>query len=80
MDREPEEVEREKILEVVIADVTNIAGRSKMTYSGQIYTLYFNVASQAPTKEATIVVPDKESEVVQSGEVVEFLKMIKKSD
>lgn len=80
VDREPKDVEHEKMLEVINADDTNIPGTSRMSYSGQIYTPDINVTSQAPTKEATISDPAKEYEVVQSGEVVEYFKMIKKSD
>lgn len=80
LDRELEKAEYEKSLEVISVDVTSITGTSIMTHSGRIYNIYFNVTSQAQTKEATIAVPTKESEVVQFGEVVKFLKMIKKSD
>lgn len=53
---------------------------SRIIRNGHIYTPNFNVTPQAPTKEATIVVLAKESGVVQSGEAVEFLKMIKKNN
>lgn len=38
------------------------------------------MTTQALTKEATVIVPIKESDVIQSEEVVEFLRMIKNSD
>ncbi|XP_050915276.1 uncharacterized protein LOC127130282 [Lathyrus oleraceus] len=69
-----------KGLEAVNEDVTNIAGMSRMTHSGQIYTPEFNMTPQIPTKEATIMVPAEEPKVVQSEDAVEFLKLIKISD
>ncbi|XP_050919511.1 uncharacterized protein LOC127137057 [Lathyrus oleraceus] len=69
-----------EVTEAVSEDVTNIAGMSRMTRSGRIYTPEFNVTPQGPAKESTVVAPAKESEVVQSEDAVEFLKLIKKSD
>ncbi|XP_050908104.1 uncharacterized protein LOC127121698 [Lathyrus oleraceus] len=69
-----------EVIEAVSEDVTNIAGMSRMTRSGRIYTPEFNVTPQGPTKESTVVTPTKETEVVQSEDVVEFLKLIKRSD
>ncbi|XP_050916145.1 uncharacterized protein LOC127131260 [Lathyrus oleraceus] len=69
-----------EVTEAVSEDVTNIAGMSRMTRSGRIYTPEFNVTPQGPNKESTVVAPTKEPEVVQSEDVVEFLKLIKKSD
>ncbi|XP_050891176.1 uncharacterized protein LOC127096668 [Lathyrus oleraceus] len=69
-----------EVTEAVSEDVTNIAGMSIMTRSGRIYTPEFNVTPQGPAKESTVVTPAKELEVVQSEDVVEFLKLIKKSD
>lgn len=80
VDKVLEEGEGGKSLEVLDEDVTNITGMSRMTRNGRIYTLEFNITPQASTKEATIIVPAKESEAVQSKEVVEFLKMIERSD
>ncbi|XP_050883704.1 uncharacterized protein LOC127086918 [Lathyrus oleraceus] len=69
-----------EVTEVVNEDVTNIAGMSKMTRSGRIYTPEFNVTPQRPNKESTFAAPTKEPEVVQSEDAVEFLKLIKRSD
>ncbi|XP_050877528.1 uncharacterized protein LOC127081300 [Lathyrus oleraceus] len=69
-----------EVTEAVSEDVTNIAGMSRMTRSGRIYTPEFNVTPQGPAKESTVVAPTKEPEVVQSEDDVEFLKLIKKSD
>ncbi|XP_050897670.1 uncharacterized protein LOC127104530 [Lathyrus oleraceus] len=69
-----------EVTEIVNEDVTNIARMSRMTRSGRIYTPEFNVTPQVPAKEFTIIAPAKEPEVVQSEEVVEFLKLIKRSD
>ncbi|XP_050890365.1 uncharacterized protein LOC127095765 [Lathyrus oleraceus] len=69
-----------EVTEAVSEDVTNIAGMSRMTRSGRIYTPEFNVTPQGPTKESTVVAPTKEPEVVQSEDAVEFLKLIKRSD
>ncbi|XP_050919071.1 uncharacterized protein LOC127136573 [Lathyrus oleraceus] len=69
-----------EVTEVVNEDVTNIAGMSRMTRSGRIYTPEFNVTPQGPNKESTIAAPTKEPEVVQSEDAVEFLKLIKRSD
>ncbi|XP_050918988.1 uncharacterized protein LOC127136482 [Lathyrus oleraceus] len=81
---EPKDVECEKSLEDVDANIKNIVGTSRMTHNGRIYTSYFNIIPQAPTKEATIIIPAPESggvqSVVQFGEAIEFLKMIRKSD
>ncbi|XP_050897366.1 uncharacterized protein LOC127104210 [Lathyrus oleraceus] len=66
--------------EVVSEDVTNIVGMSRMTCNGRIYMHEFNVTPQGPTKEPTVAAPTKEPEVVQSEDVVEFLKLIKRSD
>lgn len=68
------------VLEAWNEDVTNIAGMRRMTRNGQIYMPEFNVTPQVPTKESTIIAPAKELEVVQSEDVVEFLKLIKRSD
>lgn len=84
VDGEPKGAECEKILEDFDTSITNIVEMSIMTYSGRIYTPNFNIIPQEPIKEATTVVLAQESEGVQSalqsGEAVEFLKMIKKSD
>ncbi|XP_050919635.1 uncharacterized protein LOC127137195 [Lathyrus oleraceus] len=69
-----------EVTETVSEDVTNIAGMSRMTRSGRIYTPEFNVTPQGPNKESTVVAPTIEPEVVQSEDAVEFLKLIKKSD
>ncbi|XP_050909656.1 uncharacterized protein LOC127123486 [Lathyrus oleraceus] len=69
-----------EVTEAIGEDVTNIAGMSRMTRSGRIYTPEFNVTPQGPTKESTIVTPAKEPKVVQSEDAVEFLKLIKRSD
>ncbi|XP_050920478.1 uncharacterized protein LOC127138120 [Lathyrus oleraceus] len=69
-----------EVTEVVSEDVTNIAGMSRMTRSGRIYTPEFNVTPQGPNKESTVAAPTKEPEVVQSEDDVEFLKLIKRSD
>ncbi|XP_050916200.1 uncharacterized protein LOC127131320 [Lathyrus oleraceus] len=68
------------VSEIVNKDVTNIAGMSRMTRNGRIYTPEFNVTPQVPAKESTVIAPAKEPEVVQSEDVVEFLKLIKRSD
>ncbi|XP_050896739.1 uncharacterized protein LOC127103531 [Lathyrus oleraceus] len=69
-----------EVTKAVSEDVTNIAGMSRMTRSGRIYTPEFNVTPQGPNKESTVVAPTKEPEVVQSEDAVEFLKLIKRSD
>ncbi|XP_050915537.1 uncharacterized protein LOC127130598 [Lathyrus oleraceus] len=69
-----------EVTEAISEDVTNIAGMSRMTRIGRIYTPEFNVTPQGPVKESTVVAPTKEPEVVQSEDAVEFLKLIKKSD
>ncbi|XP_050876694.1 uncharacterized protein LOC127080417 [Lathyrus oleraceus] len=69
-----------EVTEAVSEDVTNIAGMSRMTRSGRVYTPEFNVTPQRPTKESTVAAPTKEPEVVQSEDAVEFLKLIKRSD
>ncbi|XP_050888930.1 uncharacterized protein LOC127094104 [Lathyrus oleraceus] len=69
-----------EVIEAVSEDVTNIAGMSRMTRSGRIYTPEFNVTPREPNKESTVVTPAKEPEVVQSEDAVEFLKLIKRSD
>ncbi|XP_050895830.1 uncharacterized protein LOC127102504 [Lathyrus oleraceus] len=69
-----------EVTEAVSEDVTNIAGMSRMTRSGRIYTPKFNVTPQGPNKESTVAAPTKEPEVVQSEDVVELLKLIKRSD
>ncbi|XP_050909572.1 uncharacterized protein LOC127123393 [Lathyrus oleraceus] len=69
-----------EVIEAVSEDVTNIAGMRRMTRSGRIYTPEFNMNPQGSAKESTVVAPTKEPEVVQSEDVVEFLKLIKKSD
>lgn len=43
-----------------------------MARDGQIYTPEFNLTSQAPMKEVTIVVPAKEPDLVKSDEAFEF--------
>lgn len=53
---------------------------SRMNRNGQIYTHEFNMTPKASTKKATVLVPAKESYVIQSEEAVEFLKMIKRSN
>ncbi|XP_050876089.1 uncharacterized protein LOC127079759 [Lathyrus oleraceus] len=65
-----------EVTETANEDVTNIAGMSRMTRSGRIYTPEFNVNPQVAAKESTVVAPTKEPEVVP----VEFLKLIKISD
>ncbi|XP_050916514.1 uncharacterized protein LOC127131645 [Lathyrus oleraceus] len=69
-----------KVTKAMSEDVTNIAGMSRMTRSGRIYTPEFNVTPQGPTKESTVVTLTKEPGVVQSEEVVEFLRLIKRID
>ncbi|XP_050909048.1 uncharacterized protein LOC127122809 [Lathyrus oleraceus] len=69
-----------EVTEAMSEDVTNIAGMSRMTCSGQIYTPEFNVTPQGPNKESTVATPTKEPEVVQFEDAVEFLKLIKRSD
>ncbi|XP_050890018.1 uncharacterized protein LOC127095358 [Lathyrus oleraceus] len=69
-----------EVTEAVSEDVTNIAGMSRMTRSGRVYTPEFNVTPQRPTKESTVAAPTKEPEVVQSEDAVEFLKLIKRID
>lgn len=54
-----------------------------MTQSGRIYALEIketNEASQGPVKETTIATLGKGCDMVKLDEVVEFLKLIKKSD
>ncbi|XP_050877409.1 uncharacterized protein LOC127081171 [Lathyrus oleraceus] len=72
--------EEGEVSEAVNEDVTNITGMSRMTRSGRIYTPEFNVTPQVPAKESTVITPVKELEIVQSEDVVEFLKLIKRSD
>ncbi|XP_050890371.1 uncharacterized protein LOC127095771 [Lathyrus oleraceus] len=72
--------EDDEVTETVDEDVTNIAGMSRMTRSGRIYTPEFNVTPQVPAKESSVIAPAKEPEVVQSEDAVEFLKLIKRSD
>lgn len=67
VDEEPKDVECEKSLEDVDANITNIAGTSIMTRSGQIYTPNFNIIPQEPKKEATTTVLAPESGGVQSA-------------
>ncbi|XP_050909925.1 uncharacterized protein LOC127123778 [Lathyrus oleraceus] len=69
-----------EVTEAVSEDVTNIARMSRMTRSGRIYTPKFNVTPQGSAKESTVATPAKEPEVVPSEDVVEFLKLIKRSD
>ncbi|XP_050908943.1 uncharacterized protein LOC127122688 [Lathyrus oleraceus] len=69
-----------EVTEAVSEDVTNTAGMNRMTRRGRIYTPEFNVTPQGPTKEPTVATPSKEPEVVQFEDVVEFLKLIKRSD
>ncbi|XP_050889789.1 uncharacterized protein LOC127095093 [Lathyrus oleraceus] len=69
-----------KVTESMSEDVTNIAGMSRMTRSGRIYTPEFNVTPQGSAMESTVAAPVKEPKVVQSKDVVEFLKLIKRSD
>ncbi|XP_050878147.1 uncharacterized protein LOC127081963 [Lathyrus oleraceus] len=84
VDEEPRDVEGEKSLENVDTNITNIAGTSRMTRSGRIYTPDVNIIPQEPTREATTANPAPEyggvQPAVQSDEAIEFLKMIKKSD
>ncbi|XP_050908978.1 uncharacterized protein LOC127122727 [Lathyrus oleraceus] len=80
MDKIVEVSEDGEVTETVNEDVTNIAGMSRMTRSGQIYTPEFNVTLQVPAKESTFIAPAKEPEVVQSEDVIEFMKLIKRSD
>lgn len=72
MEKVYEESEGDKGLEVVDDDVTNIAGMSRMTHNGRIYTLEFNMIPQASTKESTISALATEFDVVQSKAIVEF--------
>ncbi|KAI5438409.1 hypothetical protein KIW84_024235 [Lathyrus oleraceus] len=80
----PKAAESEKGLKNVDADITNIAGTSRMTRSGRIYTPNFNVNPQEPTREAANVNPTPEhggaQPTVQTDEASEFLRIIKKSD
>ncbi|XP_050890577.1 uncharacterized protein LOC127095987 [Lathyrus oleraceus] len=69
-----------EVTETVSEDVTNIAGMSRMTRNGRIYTPEFNVTPQGPNNESTVAAPTKEPGVVPSEDVVEFLKLIKRSD
>ncbi|XP_050916569.1 uncharacterized protein LOC127131696 [Lathyrus oleraceus] len=61
VDGDPKEVECEKSLENVDANITNIADTSRMTRSGRIYTPDFNIIPQEPIKEATTAEPTQES-------------------
>jgi hypothetical protein len=60
VDGKPEATESKKDVENVDADITNIAGTSRMTRSGRIYTPNFNVNPQEPTREAANVNPTPE--------------------
>ncbi|XP_050896536.1 uncharacterized protein LOC127103311 [Lathyrus oleraceus] len=80
VDKIVEESEDDEVTETAIKDVTNIARMSRMTRSGRIYTPEFNVTPQVPAKESTVIAPTKEPEVVQFEDVVEFFKLIKRSD
>lgn len=51
MDREPKDVEHERILKGVSVDVTNITRTSRMIHNSLIYTPGFNITPQAPTKK-----------------------------
>lgn len=73
----------EKESEVVNADVINIAGTSRMTRNGRMFSPEIRVTneiSQGPAKETTITLRSKECDLVKSNEVAEFFKLIKKSD
>ncbi|XP_050909226.1 uncharacterized protein LOC127123003 [Lathyrus oleraceus] len=59
-DGEPEVAESKKSVENVDADITNIAGTSRMTRSGRIYTPNVNVNPQEPTRGAVNVNPTPE--------------------
>ncbi|XP_050875374.1 uncharacterized protein LOC127079000 [Lathyrus oleraceus] len=84
VDGKPKAAESKKGLENVDTDITNIAGTSRMTRSGRIYTPNINVNPQEPTREATNVNPTPEhggaQPAVQADEASEFLRIIKKSD
>jgi hypothetical protein len=74
IDEEPKDVEGEKILENVDTNITNIAGTSRMTRSGRIYTPDVNIIRQEPTRESTTVNPTPEyggvQPAVQSDEAI----------
>ena len=60
VDGKPKVVESEKGLENVDTDITNIAGTSRMTRIGRIYTPNVNIIPQEPTREASTANPAPE--------------------
>ncbi|XP_050915263.1 long chain acyl-CoA synthetase 6, peroxisomal-like [Lathyrus oleraceus] len=60
VDGKPEVAESEKGLKNVDTDITNIAGTSRMTRSGRIYTPNFDVNPQEPTRGAANINPTPE--------------------
>ncbi|XP_050890237.1 uncharacterized protein LOC127095610, partial [Lathyrus oleraceus] len=60
VDGKPEATESKKGVENVDADITNIAGTSRMTRSGRIYTPNFDVNPQEPARGAANVNPTPE--------------------
>ncbi|XP_050916132.1 uncharacterized protein LOC127131245, partial [Lathyrus oleraceus] len=67
VDGKPEATESKKGMENVNADITNIAGTSRMTRSGRIYTPNFDVNPQESTRGATNVNPTPEQGGAQSA-------------
>ncbi|XP_050875865.1 uncharacterized protein LOC127079525, partial [Lathyrus oleraceus] len=67
VDGKPKIAESKEVLENVDTDVTNIAGTSRMTRSGRIYTPNFNVNPQEPTGGAANVNPTPEQGGAQSA-------------
>ncbi|XP_050878259.1 uncharacterized protein LOC127082076, partial [Lathyrus oleraceus] len=60
VDGKPKIAESKEVLENVDTDITNIAGTSRMTRSGRIYTPNVNVNPQEPTRGAANVNPTPE--------------------
>ncbi|XP_050916156.1 uncharacterized protein LOC127131270, partial [Lathyrus oleraceus] len=60
VDGKPEATESKKGVENVDTDITNIAGTSRMTRSGRIYTPNFDVNPQEPARGTTNVNPTPE--------------------
>lgn len=68
-------------MKVEAKEVTNIAGASRMTHSGCVYTPRFDeVPSKEPTTNTAVPAKDKSKEVVTNDEDAEFLRIIRKSD
>ncbi|XP_050877297.1 uncharacterized protein LOC127081051, partial [Lathyrus oleraceus] len=67
VDGKPKIVESKEVLENVDTDITNIAGTSRMTRSGRIYTPNVNVNPQEPTRGTANVNPTPEQGGAQSA-------------